>query len=225
MRIKIAPSILSANFARLAEDIRKAEMANVDLIHIDIMDAHFVPNMTIGPLVVKCIRMETELPLETHLMVDNPEWFIEEMAKVGVNMITIHVESTPEPLKLIRRIRELNIKPGVSLNPSTKADAVMGLLEEVDLVLVMSVNPGFGAQQFMPEVLPKISTIRRSLYSKGLDKVDIAVDGGINTKTAPLAVKAGATLLVAGSAIYESKNVVKAIEDLRKSVEGVSWAP
>lgn len=224
MKVKIAPSILSADFARLAEDIKKAEAAEVDLIHIDVMDAHFVPNMTIGPPVVRCIRKETKLPLETHLMVDKPEWFIEEMAKAGVDMITIHVESTPKPLTLIRRIRELGLKPGISLNPATKVDAVINLLDNVDMVLVMTVNPGFGAQEFMPETLPKISVLRRTLYSKGLSK-EVAVDGGINTETAPLVVRAGATMLVAGYAIYGSGDVVKAVKELRKSVEKVVWKP
>lgn len=225
MKVKIVPSILSADFARLAEEIKKVESAGVDFVHIDIMDAHFVQNMTIGPPVVKCIRKETELPLETHLMVDRPEWFVEEMAKVGVNIITIHVESTPCPLTLIRRIRELGLKPGISLSPATKADVVFDLLDEVDTVLIMAVNPGFPAQEFMSEVLPKIASLRRTLYLKGLDGVEVAVDGGINTKTAPLVVKAGATVLVAGSAIYESKDVTNAIETLRKSFEGVCWEP
>ncbi|MCX8183347.1 MAG: ribulose-phosphate 3-epimerase [Crenarchaeota archaeon] len=225
MRVKIAASILSADFAKLAQEIKLAESAGVDLLHIDIMDAHFVPNMTIGPPVVKCIRKETRLPLEAHLMVDKPEWFIEEMAKVGVDILTIHIESTRRPLCLIRRIRELGIKPGISLNPPTKVDKIMRLLDNIDLVLVMTVNPGFGAQRFMLETLPKITAVRRSLFSKGLSSVDIAVDGGVNVDTAPLAVKAGATMLVAGSAIYGSDNVAKAVEDLRKSVEGVWWKP
>lgn len=225
MRVKIAPSILSADFARLADEIKRVESAGVDLIHIDVMDAHFVPNMTIGPPVVKCIRKETKLPLETHLMVDKPEWFIEEMAKAGADIITIHVESTQHPFNLIKRIRELGLKPGISLNPATGVEAVVSLLNSVDMVLVMTVNPGFGAQEFMPETLPKIAVLRKSIHSMGLNNVEIAVDGGINVKTAPLAVKAGATMLVAGSAIYESPDVVKAIWELRKSVEGVSWEP
>lgn len=225
MRVKIASSILSADFARLAEAIKKVESAGVDLIHIDVMDGHFVPNMTIGPPVVKCIRKETKLPLETHLMVDKPEWFIEEMAKVEVDIVTIHVESTLQPLKLIRRIRELGLKPGISLNPGTKVDTIMNLIDNVDVILIMTVNPGFGAQQFMLETLPKISSIRRSLWLNDLNNVDVAVDGGVNTATAPLAVKAGATMLVAGSAIYDSDDVVKAVENLRKSVEGVCWEP
>ncbi|MEM2373368.1 MAG: ribulose-phosphate 3-epimerase [Thermoproteota archaeon] len=225
MKVKIAPSILSADFARLADEIKKVESAGVDLIHIDIMDAHFVPNMTIGPPVVKCIRKETKLPLETHLMVDRPEWFIEEMAKAGADIITIHVESTRHPFNLIKRIRELGLKPGVSLNPATGVEAVTGLLNSVDIVLVMTVNPGFGAQEFIPETLPKIAALRKSIHFMNLNNVEIAVDGGINVKTAPIAVKAGATLLVAGSAIYEAPNVVKAIWELRKSVEGVSWEP
>ncbi|MEM1553846.1 MAG: ribulose-phosphate 3-epimerase [Thermoproteota archaeon] len=224
-KVKIAPSILSADFARLADEIRKVESLGVDLIHVDVMDAHFVPNMTIGPPVVKCIRKETKLPLETHLMVDKPEWFVEEMAKAGADIITIHVESTKNPLNLIRRIRELGLKPGISLNPSTGAETVIKMLNEVDMVLVMTVNPGFGAQEFMPETVPKIRTIRRELYSLGLDSVELAVDGGINVKTAPIAVKAGATMLVAGSAIYDAPDVEKAIMELRKSVEGVYWEP
>lgn len=225
MRVKIAASILSADFARLAEGIKQAESAGVDLLHIDIMDAHFVPNMTIGPPVVKCIRKETRLPLEAHLMVDKSEWFVEEMAKVGVNILTIHVESTRRPLSLIRRIRELGVKPGVSLNPATKVDKITRLLDSVDIVLVMTVNPGFGAQQFMLKTLPKITAVRRRLSSRGLRNVDVAVDGGVNFKTAPLAVKAGATMLVAGSAIYGSNSVVNAVKDLRRSVEGVCWEP
>ncbi|MEM2294267.1 MAG: ribulose-phosphate 3-epimerase [Nitrososphaerota archaeon] len=225
IRVKIAPSILSADFARLADEIKRVESAGVDLIHIDVMDAHFVPNMTIGPPVVKCIRKETKLPLETHLMVDKPEWFIEEMAKAGADIITIHVESTQHPSNLIKRIRELGLKPGVSLNPATGVENVMSLLDSVDMVLVMTVNPGFGAQEFMPETLPKITALRKSIYSMGLNNVEIAVDGGINVKTAPIVVKAGATLLVAGSAIYEAPDVVKAVWELRKSVEGVSWEP
>jgi ribulose-phosphate 3-epimerase len=225
MKIKIAPSILSADFARLADEIKKVESAGVDLIHIDVMDAHFVPNMTIGPPVVKCIRKETKLPLETHLMVDKPEWFIEEMAKAGADIITIHVESTKQPLKLINRIRGLGLKPGVSLNPATGVEAVTGLLNAIDIVLVMTVNPGFGAQEFMPETIPKIKALRKTCYSMGLNNVEIAVDGGINVKTAPIAVRAGATMLVAGSAIYETPDVAKAIWELRKSAEGVSWEP
>ncbi|MEM3570142.1 MAG: ribulose-phosphate 3-epimerase [Thermoproteota archaeon] len=225
MRIKIAASILSADFANLAEEIKLAESAGVDLLHIDIMDAHFVPNMTIGPPVVKCIRKETRLPLEAHLMVDKPEWFIEEMAKAGIDMLTIHVESARRPLPLLRRIRELGIKPGVSLNPATSVNRIMRLLDNVDIVLVMTVNPGFGAQRFMLETLPKITAVRKSLFSRSLEYVDVAVDGGVNVKTAPLAVKAGATMLVAGSAIYGSKNVAKAVKDLRKSVKGVCWQP
>lgn len=224
-RVKIAPSILSADFARLADEIRKVESLGVDLIHVDVMDAHFVPNMTIGPPVVKCIRKETKLPLETHLMVDKPEWFVEEMAKAGADIITIHVESTKNPLNLIRRIRELGLKPGVSLNPSTGVEAVINMLNKVDMVLVMTVNPGFGAQEFMPETVPKIRAIRREIYSLGLDNVELAVDGGINVKTAPIAVKAGATTLVAGSAIYDAPDIGKAILELRKSVEGVYWEP
>jgi ribulose-phosphate 3-epimerase len=225
LRIKIAPSILSADLARLAEDIKKVESAGVDLIHIDVMDGHFVPNMTIGPPVVKCIRRETKLPLETHLMVDKPEWFIEEMAKVDVDIITIHVESTSQPFSLIRRIKELGLKSGISLNPNTKANAIMNLVDSVDIVLIMTVNPGFGGQQFMLDTLPKISSIRRSLWLSNLNNVDVAVDGGINTTTAPLAVKAGATMLVAGSAIYDSDDVAKAVKELRNSVEGVFWEP
>jgi ribulose-phosphate 3-epimerase len=224
-KIKIAPSILSANFARLSDEIRKVESAGVDLIHIDVMDAHFVPNMTIGPPVVRCIRRETKLPLETHLMVDKPEWFVEEMAKAGVDIITIHVESTNQPLSLIKRIRELGLKPGVSLNPETKVDAVANLLDAVDIVLVMTVNPGFGAQEFIPETLPKITSLRKSLYSRRLYNVEVAVDGGINVKTAPVVVRAGATMLVAGSAIYDAPDVARAVWELRKSIEKVSWEP
>lgn len=203
--IKIAPSILSADFSNLGEEIRKVEAAGADLIHIDVMDGHFVPNITIGPLIVKACRKITKLPLDVHLMIENPDRYIPDFAKAGADIITIQVEASKNLDEDIELIKRNNVKPGVVVNPATPIEKVFPVLDKVVMILLMSVNPGFEAQKFMPEVLPKIRELKKKLDSRTLS-VDIEVDGGINLETAKEAVKAGANVLVAGSAIFYAKD-------------------
>ncbi len=212
--IKVAPSILSADFTRLAEEIGAVERAGADLIHIDVMDGHFVPNITIGPLVVKAARKATKLPLDVHLMIENPDRYIPDFAKAGADIITIHAEASKNLDEDIELIKMNNVKPGVVINPATPAEKVFHVLDKVAMVLVMSVNPGFEGQKFMPEVLPKIRELRSRVASLG-SRVDIEIDGGINAETAKEAVKAGANVLVAGSAIFYSKDYAAAIKSLK----------
>jgi ribulose-phosphate 3-epimerase len=205
MVVKIAPSILSADFRHLEEEIKKVEKAGADLIHIDVMDGHFVPNITIGPLVVKACRKATKLPLDVHLMIENPDKYIEPFAKAGADIITIHVEASKNLVADIELIRRNGVKPGVVVNPATPIESVFGVLDKVDMVLIMSVNPGFAGQQFMPEVLGKIKALKLLIVSRKL-LVDIEVDGGINLETAKEVVAAGANILVAGSAVFGAKD-------------------
>ncbi|MFA5113329.1 MAG: ribulose-phosphate 3-epimerase [Candidatus Margulisiibacteriota bacterium] len=214
MNIKIAPSILSADFGQLANEIRKVEAAGADLIHIDVMDGHFVPNITIGPLVVKACRQATKLPLDVHLMIENPDRYIPYFARAGADIITIHVETVKNLDADIELIRQHNVKPGVVVNPGTPADSVFHVLDKVDMVLLMSVNPGFEGQKFMPVVLDKIKVLRSLVVSRKLS-VDIEVDGGINLETAKEVVKAGANVLVAGSAIFYAKDYREIIGKLK----------
>jgi ribulose-phosphate 3-epimerase len=214
MKIKIAPSILSADFSRLGEEIRAVEAAGADLVHVDVMDGHFVPNITIGPLVVKALRKATKLPLDVHLMIENPNKYIEAFAKAGADIITIQVEASKDLASDIELINKSGAKPGVVVNPNTGLTKVLPVLDRISMVLIMSVNPGFEGQKFMPEVLPKIRELRNMIDSKKL-KVDIEIDGGINLDTAKAAVNAGANVLVAGSAIYYSKDYKKVIEGLK----------
>ena len=212
--VKIAPSILSADFADLASEIRKVEAAGADLIHVDVMDGHFVPNITIGPLVVKAARKCTKLPLDVHLMIENPDRFIPDFARAGADIITIQVEASKDLEADIELINQNNVKPGVVINPDTPVDSVFRVLDRVCMVLLMSVNPGFEGQKFIPEVLPKIKRLRSEIMNRKLD-VDIEVDGGINPETAPKAVKAGASVLVAGSAIFYAKDYAEIIRKLK----------
>jgi len=213
MRIKVAPSLLSADFSCLAREIKKVERAGADMLHIDVMDGHFVPNITIGPVVVKYIRRVTGLPLDVHLMIENPEKFISAFVKAGSDMITLHIETISKS-KLKSQKAKLNsrgVKLGISLNPATPLTKVKRVLSLVDFVLVMSVNPGFGGQAFIPKALIKIRQLR-SIYDG-----DIAVDGGINEKTAKQVVKAGANILAVGSYIFGAKDVKSAIERIRNA--------
>lgn len=212
--IKIAPSILSADFAVLKEEIQEVASGGADYIHIDVMDGHFVPNITIGPLIVEAVRPHTTLPLDVHLMIEEPDRYIEDFAKAGADIISVHVEACPHLHRTIQQIKHHGKKAGVVLNPATPAEWVEPILSEVDLVLLMTVNPGFGGQSFIADVLPKIEKVRTWIDEKGLD-VEIEVDGGVNEKTAPLCIEKGANVLVAGSAIYNKKNRQAAICRIR----------
>jgi ribulose-phosphate 3-epimerase len=212
--VKIAPSILSADFARLGEEIKDVEIGGADYIHVDVMDGHFVPNITIGPLIVEAIRPITALPLDVHLMIENPDQYIEAFAKAGADYITVHVEACKHLHRTIHFIKSFGVKAGVVLNPATPVETIQHVLSDVDMVLLMSVNPGFGGQAFIPEVTKKIKTLRRMIDEKGL-QVEIEIDGGVNELTAKLCIEAGATVLVAGSAIYNQKDRAKAIATLK----------
>lgn len=212
--IKIAPSLLSANFAYLADEIKKVEAAGADLLHLDIMDGHFVPNLTFGPPVIAALRQVTKLPFDVHLMVTNPQELIEPFVKAGADILTVHAETAPHMHRLIQTIKASGVRAAVSLNPATSLTAIEEILSELDMVLIMSVNPGFGGQQFIPESVDKIKRLRQLIESRNL-QVDIEVDGGINKSTARMVVDAGANVLVAGSAVYGAPDVAKAIQELR----------
>jgi ribulose-phosphate 3-epimerase len=212
----IAPSILAADFARLGDEIRAVEAAGADCIHIDVMDGHFVPNITIGPGVVKAARSVTELPLDVHLMIEAPERYIEAFAKSGATTIGVHVETCPHLHRTLAQIREAGARASVSINPATPATALREVLGVVDQVLVMTVNPGFGGQKFIPATLPKIESLRRWIDSDGLE-VAIEVDGGIGPETIGRAAQAGAEVFVAGTAIFGAADYAAAITALRRA--------
>lgn len=213
MKIKVAPSILSADFSCLDKEVRKVENAGADLIHVDVMDGHFVPNITIGPVVVKFIRKITKLPLDVHLMIENPKRYVDAFVDAGADMITVHIEvvSLRQLRAIGAKLKGKGIKLGISLNPGTSLAKIKKSLSSVDFVLVMSVNPGFAGQVFISSAVPKIKQLR-SIFNK-----DISVDGGINDKTAKLVVDAGANILAAGSYIFKSNNVRRAIERIRNA--------
>jgi ribulose-phosphate 3-epimerase len=214
--IKIAPSILSADFSNLGEEIKKVEAAGADLIHVDVMDGHFVPNITIGTLIVKACRKITKLPLDVHLMIENPDRYIPDFAAAGADIISIHVEASKDLLEDLELIKQNGCQPAIALNPSTLIGPYLPLLPKVTLVLLMTVNPGFEKQAFMPEVLPKIQNLRNKIKEAKL-KTDIEVDGGINPQTAKEVIKAGANVLVAGSAIFYAKDYKEIICQLKKT--------
>jgi len=217
-QIKLAPSILSADFGRLGEQVVEATRAGADYIHVDVMDGHFVPNITVGPLVVAAIRPHTRLPIDVHLMIESPEKYIQQFAQAGANIITVHVEVCPHLHRVVESIKELGVKAGVSLNPSTPLTTVDEVLSTLDLVLLMSVNPGFGGQQFIESTVGKIARLRHRLDELGL-AAELEVDGGINAEIAPRVAKAGARVLVAGAAVFNKKeSVSQALGRIRESL-------
>ena len=218
-QIKISPSILSADFTRLADQVREAEEAGVDYIHVDVMDGHFVPNITIGPLVVKALRPITKLPLDVHLMIENPDFYIEDFSKAGADIITVHQEATPHLHRTIQQIHDLGIKAGVSINPSTSVRTLDEIICDVDLILVMSVNPGFGGQSYIHSCTNKIRKVREMLDDRGVS-ADLEVDGGVNVDTVNEVINAGANAFVAGSAIFNDKNsVAENVSALRTKIK------
>lgn len=216
--IQIAPSILSADFSRLGDQVRLIEDAGAEILHIDVMDGHFVPNLTIGSLVVKALRPHSKLRFDVHLMIENPERYIDDFAKAGADHITVHLEATPHIHRAIQQIKGLGLTAGVSLNPATPLDGIKYILEDLDMVLIMSVNPGFGGQKFIPAVLPKIEVLHRYL-DQMQSSCEIEVDGGINLDTAAAAVKAGANILVAGAAVFGDPDPAQAIRTLREAAQ------
>jgi len=217
-QVKIAPSILSADFARLGEQVAEATEAGADYIHVDVMDGHFVPNLTIGAPVVATIRRWTNLPLDVHLMTSIPEEQIKQFADAGADILTVHIEASPHIYRLVQAIKQLGVKAGVALNPGTPVEALGEVLPALDLVLVMTVNPGFGGQSFIEAMLGKIARLRAELDRSDL-ATELEVDGGINAEVAPRVVSAGATVLVAGSAVFNAEQTVKeALEKIRASL-------
>jgi len=214
---KIAPSILSADFTRLGEEVKSAEEAGADYIHVDVMDGHFVPNITIGPLVVKAVRATTRLPLDVHLMISNPDQYIEAFVKAGADILTIHAEAATHLHRSLQHIRKAGARPSVSLNPSTPPEQIEYVLGDVDMVLVMTVNPGFEGQAFIPGMVPKIARLRKMIDEKGLS-TDIEVDGGISPETMAQVSSAGANVFVAGSAIFYSKDYGETIRTMRERI-------
>lgn len=212
--IKIAPSILSADFSRLGEEVKAVEEAGADWIHVDVMDGVFVPNITVGPPVVESLRKVTELPLDCHLMIENADKYIADFVSAGADIISVHVEACPHLHRTIQTIKEHGAKAGVVLNPATTLFALDEIIEDVDMVLLMSVNPGFGGQKFIQQVLGKIQLLRDTLNQSSAE-IDVQVDGGINPENAHIIKKAGANVLVAGSAIFGAKDYKKVIDALR----------
>lgn len=223
-KIKIAPSILAADFARLGEQVKEASEAGADYIHVDVMDGQFVPQITIGASVVASLRRWTDLPLDVHLMVESPEQQIEQFARAGASIITVHTETCPHIHRVVQMIKDSGCRAGVSINPATSITALDEILPEIDLALIMTVNPGFGGQKFIGSTLGKIARLRAELDRRNLN-VELEVDGGINTDTAPGAVASGATVLVAGAAIFSAGiNVRQAIRKLKASLRSPSVA-
>lgn len=214
-KAKISPSILSADFTRLAEEVKAVEAAGADYIHIDVMDGHFVPNITIGPFIVAAVRKITDLPLDVHLMIKNPEHYIAEFGKAGSDIITVHAEASVHLNRTITMIREAGARVGVSLNPSTPLTALDCVLQDIDLALIMSVNPGFGGQSFIESSLEKVSSLRKELDKRGLDNVELEVDGGIKIENIGRVREAGADVFVAGSAIFGKGNYKNIIDEMK----------
>jgi ribulose-phosphate 3-epimerase len=214
--VKIAPSILAADFARLAEEIQDVERGGADWIHIDVMDGHFVPNITIGPLIVDAIRPHTDLPLDVHLMIEQPEKYIADFVRAGADYISVHQEACAHLHRTIYQIKEEGAQAGVVLNPATPAHMIREILPDVDLILLMTVNPGFGGQRFIKNVVSKIETVKQMLIERNLEHVHVQVDGGVNLETARTCIEAGANVLVAGSAIFKEKDRAAIIDRLKQ---------
>ena len=212
-KIQISPSILSADFSQLSNEIKRLEEGGADMIHVDVMDGHFVPNLTIGPPVIKSLKKHSSILFDVHLMISPVHKYIESYSDAGADIITIHPEATDDLDSSILKIKELNKKVGVSLNPETEIDIILNVLDKIDLVLIMSVNPGFGGQKFMPEVLNKIKELKKIQKEKGLN-FDIEIDGGINFENSKAAIEAGANILVSGTTIFKSNN-----GDIKKNIE------
>ncbi len=212
-KIQISPSILSADFSQLGNEIKRLEEGGADMIHVDVMDGHFVPNLTIGPPVIKALKKNSSIIFDVHLMISPVHKYIEAYSNAGADIITIHPEATENLKSSILKIKELKKKVGVSLNPETKIDIILNVLDQIDLVLIMSVNPGFGGQKFMPEVLSKIKELKKIQKEKGYN-FDIEIDGGINFENSKIAIEAGANILVSGTTIFESNN-----GDIKKNIE------
>jgi len=214
---KIAPSILSADFTRLGEELKDVKKAGADYVHIDVMDGHFVPNITIGPMIVKAVRRVTKLPLDVHLMISNPDQFIDDFVQAGADMISVHSEAATHLHRSMQCIREAGTRPAVALNPATPLQMIEHVLDDLEMVLLMSVNPGFESQEFIPGVVPKIEQLREMIEKRGLN-IEIEVDGGINPETIHLVSSAGADVFVAGSAIFYSKDYAETIRIMREKM-------
>jgi ribulose-phosphate 3-epimerase len=212
-KIKISPSILSADFSELGNEIKRLEKGGADMIHVDVMDGHFVPNLTIGPPVIKALKKNSKIPFDVHLMISPVHKYIEDYSNAGADIITIHPEGTDNLKSSILKIKELNKKAGVSLNPETNINVILNELDKIDLILIMSVNPGFGGQKFMPEVLTKIKELKKIRDERKLD-FDIEIDGGINFENSKKAIEAGANILVSGTTVFKSNN-----GDIKKNIE------
>ena len=214
--IKLAPSILSADFARLLEEVKKVENAGCEYLHIDVMDGHFVPNITLGPAIVKALRKDIKMVFDAHLMMENPDQYIKEFVDAGCDLIVVHQEACKHLHRTIQNIKSYGIKAGVALNPATPIETIKYILEDIDMVLIMTVNPGFGGQSFIESMIPKIKELKSLIDKKGL-KVDIQVDGGIKPDNVDKVVKAGANIIVAGSAIFNSDDIQYTVDLFRKN--------
>lgn len=214
--IKLAPSILSADFARLLEDVKKVEKAGCEYLHIDVMDGHFVPNITLGPAIVKSLRRDVNMVFDTHLMIENPDNYIKDFVDAGSDLIVVHAEACRHLHRTIQNIKSYNVKAGVALNPATSIESIKHIIEDVDMVLIMTVNPGFGGQSFIESMLEKIKELKQLIDDKNLN-VDIQVDGGIKPDNIHKVVEAGANIIVAGSAIFNSENIEETVSLMRKN--------
>jgi len=214
---KIAPSVLSADFSRLGEEVRAVEKGGADVIHVDVMDGHFVPNITIGPLVVAGLKKLTSLPLDVHLMIEEPQRYIEAFAQAGSDWITVHAEVCPQLKRMVKRIRQLNVRPGIVLKPATPLEKLYPVLDQIDLVLIMSVNPGFGGQSFIPSTLKKIERLRK-IIDQNHYPLEIEVDGGVKIENIREVSKAGGDIFVVGTGIFKTKDYEKTIKKLRKEI-------